>query len=880
VEIYFDETLIEPDYYAELSNNFELFEDTFSLGSTATNTFSLSVVKEAVTSQPQDVIIKNNGSVIATLVVDNITENDDNTYTYELTDKMVDLEFNYDASAIFQNGSATLYEIAQDICNKIGVELATANFRGYDKNISWYDNTRTAREYIGYIAELNGGYAQIGSDGKLYFIKQNTQSVKEISIDDCEDFKIGEKHQITRVIYEAGALKYEFGNEAGNTVYLNSENVFITEESEVEAIYDELAGFTFYSFSTSNCPIDFDIKAGQIITFIDENNNKYPTIAGYDLTYFGDWYGGYDLDVATKKQEETQVKGNGDKIKDLAVIVDRDTNLITQKVQEIDEQNQKISKITQTVNELNSKISDIADITTSAENLHGTVNLENINQSEPIYMRIYPTTESISYLYPSSSLYPGPNLFLKIRTLRFNNTTTNEYFDYILPDDLLYCNGTYDEFILDYDSQKCVINKRVGYDTDGNLYELENETTVEYNYPKINLTDGNYTVSLLGYTNAYIQVRLMAQNIYTTQFATKAELNSEISQTSNEIKLSVDEKLNTYPTKTEMNSAITMSSNNITSTVNSKFGDYSTTTQMNSAISQKANEITSSVSKQYATKSELTTAKSEIKQTTDSITSTVSKKVGNNEIISKINQSAETVGINANKINLSANDILNLLAGNTINLTSKNIVISSDKFSVNKNGKVTCSDINITGGNISMNYTGGTDVLRVIENNNTSTMSYMTSNVIAINRNGGHIENAIFGGNPSISVYVDGGNSTYIESTGIRTPKLTQTSLVQEKKNFEKMEDNALDIINEIDIYKYNLKSEKDTDKKHIGFVIGDDYNYSKEVTSIDNQGVDNYSFTSLCCKAIQELIQENKKLTQNIEEIKKEIKGGKNAKD
>ena len=28
---------------------------------------------------------------------------------------------------------------------------------------------------------------------------------------------------------------------------------------------------------------------------------------------------------------------------------------------------------------------------------------------------------------------------------------------------------------------------------------------------------------------------------------------------------------------------------------------------------------------------------------------------------------------------------------------------------------------------------------------------------------------------------------------------------------------------------------------------------YSKEVTSTDNQGVDNYSFTSLCCKAIQE---------------------------
>lgn len=97
-------------------------------------------------------------------------------------------------------------------------------------------------------------------------------------------------------------------------------------------------------------------------------------------------------------------------------------------------------------------------------------------------------------------------------------------------------------------------------------------------------------------------------------------------------------------------------------------------------------------------------------------------------------------------------------------------------------------------------------------------------------------------------------DSTTIRASGITTPQVTQTSLASKKKNFEKMQDNALDIINRIDIYKYNLKSEEDTEKKHLGFVIGEKYNYSKEVTSTDNTGVDNYSFTSLCCKAIQEL--------------------------
>lgn len=82
------------------------------------------------------------------------------------------------------------------------------------------------------------------------------------------------------------------------------------------------------------------------------------------------------------------------------------------------------------------------------------------------------------------------------------------------------------------------------------------------------------------------------------------------------------------------------------------------------------------------------------------------------------------------------------------------------------------------------------------------------------------------------------------------------------------MQDNALKTIKSIDIYKYNIKDENNTDKKHIGFVIGDEYNYSKEVTSLDNTGVDNYSFTSLCCKAIQELSTKVEELENKIKEM------------
>jgi len=174
-------------------------------------------------------------------------------------------------------------------------------------------------------------------------------------------------------------------------------------------------------------------------------------------------------------------------------------------------------------------------------------------------------------LYPHSGLYPSENLYPKARTLRFTNTTNNTYIDYELPSDLLYHDAeNYDEFILDYDAQSCVINKKVGYNADGTTYVLENPTTIEYAYPKIELEDADYTVEILGYTSAYLFARLMTQNIYTTQFATKAELNAEISQASNEITISVDEKLSNYSTTTQMRSEISATANAINLEVGKK----------------------------------------------------------------------------------------------------------------------------------------------------------------------------------------------------------------------------------------------------------------------------------------------------------------------
>ena len=528
------------------------------------------------------------------------------------------------------------------------------------------------------------------------------------------------------------------------------------------------------------------------------------------------------------------------KINQTYLIVDKQNQKIESVITQTDEQNQKIAKVTQTVEELNSKISDIADITISAEDNDAMLEFTEINQSEPIRIVIRPIIENISYLYPSNNLYPSDTLYSKSRKIRFENTKTGEIFDYELPNDLLYYDSeNYDEFILDYDGQSCIVNKRIGYNADGSTHILDKEKTFEYEYPRILLTDGDYKISILGYNTAYLFVRLMAQNIYTTQFATKAEVSSSINQTAQDIKLSVDTKLN----------------------------NYSTTTEMNSAINISANSITNSVSQTYATKNELSTTKSEIKQTTDSISSEVSRKVGDNEIISKINQSAEQISIDSDKINLN---------GKTLNLTSDNIAIKSNSFNVDTNGTVTARDINITSGKILLE--GGSSNNPNFQVGNQEKHTYIVGDGIVVDANRASI--AVGRNNQAVLGTTYDGNNTSLSLSGnaniilrsddgsVTASSYKYNSLKKYKKDIKKYTGNATDIIKKSNIYSFKYKYQnKDT----IGFVIDNPEDTPTQIISEDGKSINSYSVIGLLWKAVQEQQEQIEDLKKEIEKLKED---------
>ena len=317
------------------------------------------------------------------------------------------------------------------------------------------------------------------------------------------------------------------------------------------------------------------------------------------------------------------------------------------------------------------------------------------------------------------------------------------------------------------------------------------------------------------------------------------------------------------------------------------------------------------------------------------------KKTDKNKIIAQINMSTEKsedgslIQIESDKLNIK---------NKKFNLLSDEIEISSPNFSVTKEGKINSTAGSIGGFELDdisfhahikdpYNYTKE-DAQRIVNISNGATATEEEKKIYDLNEDGEITKNDaaiilrkihgyestegdffILSNDPRYMIRTTGNGTqtkstkiglsmittteidccrgafvnfndttseTYIDGGTIDCVSLTQTSLEKNKKNFE-LFSNALEEVMNTDIYKYNLKSENDDHKKHLGFVIGDKYNYSHVITSVDDDGneigVDNYSMTSLCLQAIKEQQIIIEKLESKIKEL--EVKAnGNNSKE
>lgn len=414
--------------------------------------------------------------------------------------------------------------------------------------------------------------------------------------------------------------------------------------------------------------------------------------------------------------------------------------------------------------------------------------------------------------------------------------------EYIIDIEELRVKGNvYDSLNIEID--KTYVTRRLALSEYGVLSVLDEPKIEELTDIDIQLFEGDNYIYLMDMQGNKFYAEYLIKNDFNDIYATKNEMNSAITQTAQSIELSVNQKLTGYATNEDLEEQVT---------------------ELNSTISQTASEINLEVSKKIDDE-ELTGA----------------------NITLRINNDTSEATINADKIELSANDILNILAGNTINLTSKDIVIQSNNFNVDKNGNMSCTNATINGAITSNNatITGGkikvsgakstTDLLRVESSTSSSVFSYIQPiGAGFVNGSGSHAIYIMADDSISMIDIYDSNGTTSLAGAGITTPKLTQTSLESIKKNITKFAKNATDIINNSDIYEYNLKSDADTDKKMIGFVIGDNYKTPDEVIDKDGQAVELYSAIGILWKGFQERqskIDKIDKLEERILQLEKE---------
>lgn len=396
MKVYFDNTLINNDYISKLTKSAMVYDKAFKVGVTICEQYKMNV--DRAVGVPSVVELKDdNDNLLKTLYVTDYNDDNSFIYTLELEDGMTKFNFKYDASPLMIHtktvGEETVYyaylsEILDDICDKAGITNGISSFYQDDMEVSWYNNTYMARDYLSYIAEINGKNLYIDENNELSLKSINTTPGVSISFDYISDYKIGAEHTITRVVWDNGINKWEYGNDTGETYYINTDNVYVIDTAIVENIYDEISGLVYYNFKTNNCPL-VGVESGDLVAFSD-GTNTYKTFAQFDNASYsgGSWFGGIELKVDSEAKQETEVVGEQDRVKEIRQTVDRLNNQVETVVRETGEIQSQVTEL-QTSTYTKTEVQRIVDGTgvdgvkvTKVETISGTFDIDGMHYAK------------------------------------------------------------------------------------------------------------------------------------------------------------------------------------------------------------------------------------------------------------------------------------------------------------------------------------------------------------------------------------------------------------------------------------------------------------------------------------------------------------------
>lgn len=450
---------------------------------------------------------------------------------------MIKFEFNYDGSELISKGEATLLQVAQDICNKAGVELSSTSFLNSDKKVSVYDNTVTAREYLSYISESAGCFACIDRKGKLCF-REFGQDETEIPLEMFGEYKWGEEFKISKVSYEDGVRSFKFGDDTRNNLWINQENMYIVDKDQVQKIYNKIKGLTANTFEGKTI-IDPAIDLGDKIV-IDGKNVIYQG----EMSLEGSFIAQISSKIQIKQKEETTVKKESQKVVNRRVQsrIDQAEGKIEQLVEETSEQSQKLSKHEQTIDSMKDTIKSQE---TKIETVESKANTAQSTADTA-------TTKANNAQTIANTANTNAQNAQKTANANTTKITTNT-------------------------TKIAEVEKTVNGITQS-VSEVKTEIkTVDGKADKAQST-ANTAKSTADSTN-----KNLSNNYYT-----KTETNSQITQKAESITSEVSK---TYSTKTETSTAKTEAINSANSSTDNKLKNYTETTKLGTAIEQNYEHV-------------------------------------------------------------------------------------------------------------------------------------------------------------------------------------------------------------------------------------------------------------------------------------------------
>lgn len=299
-------------------------------------------------------------------------------------------------------------DLFEAICGYYNVNVGTYPEVNNDKKIYYYDSTLTGKQYVMYLAELFGGNAKIERNGYCSVIPLKNYTNIEINALTSRKFEVGDTYELTRVCYDNGKVKYQVGgnvvsveelptenidiatyyyltsdmkyyryvmgeqeeyewqedDDIKNTLYLRSDNIFITQEGDVSNIAVAVQGFSITNITCEN-RMDLSLDSWDIIKYTLDNNREYYTYYDNVTTFNGVAMGKVQVNIPLKITEETTniiTNSTEEKNRYIKTVIDELNNSLTTTVSEV---NSNINKVNQRVDTVDGTVQTIVDSSSS-----------------------------------------------------------------------------------------------------------------------------------------------------------------------------------------------------------------------------------------------------------------------------------------------------------------------------------------------------------------------------------------------------------------------------------------------------------------------------------------------------------------------------------